>query len=194
MKTKSTALMFAALLAIGVACRQAHADIIINNFSLTQNSLSFDISGTLPDPLPLSPSAFYFVNPDIHANPGFVLASNFASTYSFTGTQNLRDPDGVSGGNGGFGDFFYVAFTANMNVGETVSGTLTANWMTDTFDPSQVTTLDVYWGYNGGLANDGTYLTSVAIPEPSSHLLVAVIGMTVLPLRRNRQQLCRTKP
>lgn len=99
MKTKNNALALAVLLAIGFVCRQAQADIIINNYSLTQNSLSFDLPGTLPEPISLFPDAFYFCNPDITATPGFALNGNIAAdSYLFTGTQPLRAPDGVAGG------------------------------------------------------------------------------------------------
>ncbi|HMP80503.1 MAG TPA: PEP-CTERM sorting domain-containing protein [Pirellulaceae bacterium] len=169
---------------------QARSDIVFSDFLITPNSVSFNISGTLPNPAPFFPDAFYFCNPDINAYPGFSLGFVAASSYSFSGVQPLRPGDGVSGGDAGYGDFFYVAFANNLSVGETVSGHLTASWDSDVFDPSQVTSLDVFWGWNGGLANTGTYLASVnVIPEPSSVLLLGlglVLSVSRRGLRRQR--------
>ena len=168
----------------------------IANFSLAENSLSFYISGTLPAPLL---NGLYFVNPDVWANPGFALGSDIrASSYSFIGTSfNSMPPLWNSGsigtGNPFFGDYLFVAFQNSKEI----SGTITATWSSPAFNPSQVTSLNVYWSDNGSLdpnrITSGTYLTSVAVaPEPATTALVvlgaAVATFSVLRRRKNRAE------
>jgi len=193
MRTTNTmaASIAAAFLALGTWTCEVGAGIVISDIFLTENSVSFGISGNLPGPLPdLDRHALFFVNPDINADPGFALG-NFivASSYSFTGTPPLRDINGVATGFAADeGDYFFVAFNEPLAVGNEVSGFLTATWNVTAFDPSQVTSLDVYWGWNGGPINTGTYLTSVSVvPEPSAMTLVAfcVLGCASIRRRRN---------
>jgi hypothetical protein len=167
--------------------------IIIADLSLTEASLSFYISGTLPAPLL---NSLYFVNPDVGANPGFALGSSImASSHSFNGTSlNATPPlwnsNSIGTGNSFFGDSFFVAFQNS----EGLAGTVTATWSSTAFNPSQVTSLDVYWGNSGSLdpnaITSGTYLTSVAvIPEPStSALLFAGAVATFIVFRRRKNK------
>jgi len=193
MKSTSTvaSALAVAILAFGTYTREANADIVISNFSLTENSLFFEISGTFPGLLPAGESsALYFVNPDVTANPGFALGEFIASTtFSFSGTQPLRSISPVATGGPDFGDYFYVAFQNDFANGEAISGSLTATWNTTAFDPSQVTTLEVYWGNDdsSGLVGTGTYLTSVAVPEPSSWCFVALSCIALVIRRRARK-------
>ena len=169
-----------------VASFPTHADaaitilgFTISGFTMTRNSVTFQIRGEFPALVPpRSSNALYFTNPVILANPGFALSSDFrsAGSYSFTGSQPLRSsPVPVALGAPNFGDYFYVSFANPLAAGETIDGTLTASWTTDVFDPSAVTSLDVYWGGGTtvGLVNRGTLLTSTAVPEPSAAILIA---------------------
>ena len=166
---------------------KASGDIIISNFMLTENSVSFDISGTLPNDLPVTERAgIIFVNPDIQETPGFALGSGIgASDSEFTGSHSLATSiNPVSTGFFEFGDYFSVAFDDDFTIGEEISGSLTASWDVDAFDPTQVQSIDVYWGYGGiGTADTGTYLTSVAVPEPSTTGAIALSGLAFLARR-----------
>ena len=196
MKKKAFAV---SLLVLGLLSLEARA-ITIANFSLTEESLSFYISGTLPAPLL---NGLYFVNPDVWASPGFALGSDMASSYSFVGTSfNSMPPLWNSGsigtGNPFFGDYLFVAFQNSKEL----SGTITASWSSPAFNLSQVTSLDVYWSDNGSLdpnrITNGTYLTSVAVvPEPSTTALLiagAVASSTVLRGRKKRAEQQRSDP
>jgi len=178
------------------AASASEADIAITNFNLTTTSLSFDIAGTLPDtPPPTSPSILYFINPDVAADPGYALSSGIvAISFSFSGSQPLLE---IRNGNSAYGDFSGVYFQNDFAPGESIVGTVTATWSITAFDPTQVTSLDVYWGYDDSLPaspadqpsaiTGGTYLTSVStVPEPSSALLI-VAGALILARRTARK-------
>ena len=164
-----------------VASFPTHVDaaITISGFTMTKNSVTFQISGEFPALVPpRSSNALYFTNPVILANPGFALASDFihASSYSFTGSQPLRSAiTPVALGRPSFGDYFYVSFANPLAAGEAIDGTLTASWTSDVIDPSAVTSLNVYWGGGDtvGLVNRGTLLTTTAVPEPGAAILLA---------------------
>lgn len=181
------------LLALFLAASVSQAAISITNFNLTTTSFSFDIAGTLPETPPAtSPSILYFVNPDVAADPGYALSSGIvAISYEFSGSQPLLE---IRNGNSAYGDFSGVYFLNDFAAGESISGTVSATWSITAFDPSQVTSLDVYWGYNDALPADpatqpsaitgGTYLTTVStVPEPSAVLLIGA-GALVLGCRR----------
>ena len=181
---------FAFLLASGFVSHQANAAISITNFNLTTNSVTFDISGTMPNNLPASnKNALWFVNPILAASPGFALGSGLApGSLSFSGTQAFKTSLPVATGNVTFGDYFFVIFNNDLATGETVSGTLTATWTSTAFDPSVINDLNVYWGASGSLAavNSGTFLTTISpVPEPSAALLVAFSAFPLL--RRTRK-------
>lgn len=181
----------AAILTFGTCTCEADADIVISDFFLTENSLSFIISGTFPSLLPVDNlNALLFVNPDVTADPGFALG-NFlsAATFSFSGTQPLRDDEPVATGTPSFGDYFFVAFENDFTDGEAILGSLTATWSTTAFDPSQLSMLDVYWGNddNNGVVGTGIYLTSVTVPEPSSLCIVALLGSAIMVRRHARK-------
>jgi hypothetical protein len=147
--------------------------ISITNFSLTGTSVTFHISGTFPGTtVPPRPQGLFFANPNIMASPGFALGDPIrSSSYSFTGSQALSSSVyfPVSTGNPDYGDYFYVAFENDFSIGEAISGTLNANWSSTAFDPSQVTSLDVFWGAGSsppiGISNGSILLTTVAVPE-----------------------------
>ena len=174
--------------------------ISITNFSLTGTSVSFHISGTFPGTtVPPFPQALFFANPNIMASPGFALG-NFihSSSSSFTGSQALSSYAPVSTGrteSPDFGDYFYVAFENDFSTGEAISGTLNANWSSTAFDPSQVTSLDVFWGASSsppiGISNGSILLTTVAVPEIDPTGMGSVLaliggGLGLLERRRKR--------
>lgn len=181
----------AILLTIGLVTHQANAAITITNFNLKTTSVTFDISGTMPSPLPASNrNALYFVNPIPATNPGFALGSFMSSSSpSFTGLQTLRtSPNPVATGGISFGDYFFVSFANNLATGETVSGTLTATWSSTAFDPSAIGFLNVFWGTGSSdIVNTGTLLTTAApVPEPSAALLAALGSFPLLSRSRKR--------
>jgi hypothetical protein len=208
---KLKCLPFVIAFTVSLALRPTHCEaaIVINNFVLTARTVSFDISGTFPSLVPAYPvyrRSLFFVNPDPAASPGFSLGFFDGSVANFTGTQALGSYAGaVAPGNPAGGDFFGASFVDEFSAGESIFGTLTATWASDVFDPSAVTSLNVFWGLDILLPQDptiqpsqitgGTYLTSVtlaappAIPEPGTWAAAAllVVAATAVRLARRRQ-------
>lgn len=166
----------------------ARADIAITNLTITTTSVSFDASGSFPAS---SPAAFDFglalVNPDKFENPGYVIPSStvLATSFSFPGGQAIIQ---VGTGVETYGDYFYIRFNNSFSPGENFNGHFSAQWAAAVFNPSAVSSLNVYWGSGSvGDITAGTFLASapVNLPEPSS---VALIGLTafgfLLPRKR----------
>ena len=165
--------------------------VVIENFHLNSNSVSFTINGILPNLAPLdSPWSVAFVNPNPSASPSLLVSNSpFISSTStvFTGTQTL---DSVTTGDFQYGDYFYLVFLPYLSVGETISGQVMASWQNNApFAPGNVSSIDVYWGGGGtgaaGLVG-GTYLTTVNVPEPSSLSLLLAGGAVLAAARRRR--------
>jgi hypothetical protein len=82
-----------------------------------------------------------------------------------------------------------------LTTGESILGTLTATFGSTVFNPSAVTSLNIYWGSNESLPinpamqpsviTGGTFLaTAAVIPEPSSALLLCVAAALTASRRR----------
>lgn len=191
MKTQTLRLC-ALLTALGLFSYEVMATITITNFSLTENSVSFDISGTLPDHHPdFYLETFFFVNPGEWTDAAFTLETFLsASSFSFTGSQSL-DPVYALGTGWleEYGDYFYINFQDDLAGGESVSGNLMALWGKTAFDPTQVASLVVNWGsYYEESAIYGVYLTSVVVPEPSTFILFGLGSLAVLMVRRRHRK------
>lgn len=166
---------------------RTNADIAITNFSLTETNVSFHISGTFPEAAPPNqPFGLSFVNPDVAANPGFIIEQTSTADFqSFDGTQTLAS---VATGLSIAGNYFTVSFENDISTGESISGLLNATWNSTTFAPGAITSLNVFWGSNLSLPfnpstqpsaiSGGTYLTSVnVVPEPSFAAALAFMGV-----------------
>ncbi|MEM8943584.1 MAG: PEP-CTERM sorting domain-containing protein [Planctomycetota bacterium] len=175
----------------------AEADVAIENFTLTPNSLSFDIRGTFPAATPFRGSeVLFFVNPDSNESPGFALGSFINSSFSsFSGTQSLRPRIEINGaepiatGGDNFGDYFYVAFSDRFQPNETIDGTVEATWPIDAFDTDVTASLNAFWGFSGRLSvTDGVPLGTVSIvPEPTTSWMFAIAALSLaIAHRRTR--------
>ena len=171
-KNRLAFLFFGCMLVANVC----HAQINVTDFLISETTVSFDISGTLPSPAPANLEfALIFSNPDPFALPGFVL-EDFVSAFnvSFTGTQFLDPVFPASTGGESFGDYFFFLFADDRFVGEEIKGSFDATWDAPVFDPSAVNSLEMYWGAatDQGPVNSGTLLTAVPVPEPDGALLL----------------------
>lgn len=168
----------------------AGAAVVVNNLVITGTTISFGISGTLPAGAPAQyRETLYVVNPDPSADPGFALG-NFknASSSSFTGSQPLATSTRMLTGGAGFGDYLIINFKNELAAGESISGTFTGTWSSTTFDPSQVSSLNLFWGSDDlSSINTGALLGAVAVPEVSSVSLLIAGAAVVLPIRRRRK-------
>lgn len=183
MKNTTTFLVIGLLVSLYMLSGAAKAAISVSNFHLTENSVSFDLSGTLPDVTPASfRDALYFVNPNVSADPGFALNSFLRSSMSsFTGTQSLRSSlNPIQTGGSKFGDYFFVAFDNSLVAGEEVAGVVNATWNRRAFDLDAVDFLNVQWGTDPrDIVGQGVQLDTVLVPEPSSLVMIA-IGLAAL--------------
>lgn len=174
-----------------IAGDAAKAQILISNFTLTPNSVSFNISGTLLGPAPqASTSVLYFVNPTASASPGFARGGGFyiADTRSFTGSQALG---AIGTGNPSLGDYFSVNFINPFTVGQAINGLVQATWSRTVFNTAEAPpSLNLYWGIDATLPVDPSTQPSIItggtlqnVPEPSAISLLAV-GLGGLALLR----------
>jgi len=191
--TKTRALT-AAMALFGSSIGSVNAAISITNFNLSETAVTFDISGTfLSTPPPGMLSCLFFANPNIAADPGFTVSNNLTATSaSFSGTQALRgfSPSATGAAVTNYGDYFLVAFANDFATDEAINGSFSATWGSTTFTPSAVGSLDVYWGGDTSLADlqvieSGSLLTTIAVPEPTSALLLG-LGSLCLVFRRSR--------
>lgn len=173
-----------------VLCVQAAAQLSIEDFNLTPNSVSFVVQGTFPETFPRSfLEGFLFVNPDPDASPGFALGSNLRpDNENFTGPQSLRTgyifPIGTGGAQ--FGDYFFVAFDEIFLPGDNIDGRVTANWSTTAFDINAVETLNVFWGSDitGQDVEGGVLIDVVLVPEPTTQMLIGAATPLLIRYRR----------
>lgn len=169
--------------------KSAKAELSIENFSLTTNSVSFDISGTFPGTSPgYLVNSLLFINPDTNQSPGFALGDFWGANFaSFTGVQILRSTSGpIATGGDSFGDYFFVAFDTDLSPGESIAGTVSASWASTAFDPSAVDAIDVYWGVSNstsGLAG-GIFIDTLTVPEPSAGLMIGIATICLAAVRK----------
>jgi hypothetical protein len=186
MKTKFISAIYVTIFACAAPDQQASAAISINNLSLTASEINFEISGNLPIEAPAeSRNTLFFVNANPEASPRFAYNDfHHASTITYTGVQTL---DAVLTGADYFGDYFVVRFGNRLVAGETLSGTLSANWSAATFDPTalSVSGLNLFWGSSSGsTVAGGKFLATVAVPEPSAMLLTSLGSLALLRRKR----------
>jgi hypothetical protein len=192
--SKTLSVGLAALACLLTAANVSTAGLMnISHFHLTSNSMSFDINGTFEDPFPqFSPQMLLFVNPNANSDPGFALGHFYNSaSSSFTGSQALKSENPIHTGNAFWADYFSVEFNRSFQVGDQINGTVSAAWSGTAFDPSAVTSLNVFWGHTISSSEGGTLIGTVVVtgvPEidPSSFgsALALVLGSLGLFERR----------
>ena len=172
------------LITFGSLAGGANAAVIISNYDMSVNSVSFSIAGELPSTVPPgSPFGLAFYNPDIFSSPGFVLGPNFlmASSSSFIGSQSL---DLVQIGRASSGDYFFILFDSDLAAEEAINGDFSASWSSDVFDPAAINSINVEWGLGNSGIGSSVQLGSVSVPEPSSALLGGAGVFLLLVSRR----------
>lgn len=176
---------------LSLFAQNAFAGLLFEDFTLTPRSVSFNVSGSLPDTLPSrSAQTLFFSNPDTNATRKFSLFDFFpAETTAFTGVQDLDSDEPIGTGAMRFGDYFFINFDTGMTPSENLEGTLTAEWAVDIFDPTVVQSLNIYWGVEtpNGSVDEGVFLGTVpiAVPEPGCFCLLCCLA-TVLSIGRIR--------
>lgn len=153
-----------ALLATCLIAHHARAALTITNFVFNGNYVSFTVEGTLSGPLPGDGKrTLYFVNSTSGANGVLPFTENYPR---FSSGPALPDLALFFAGHDQFSiynDYFALEFSENLKVGEVFSGTYTARWDSDVFDPAQVATFNVYWGYNDNNKTPGPLQASVNV-------------------------------
>lgn len=141
----------------------------ITDFHLGPSELSFNVAGTFPFRPNHAAESFYFTNPLIDTDPGFVRNGvRWATTFSFTGRQRLRPGEPIGTGVTSYGDYFWVVFEEPFERGEEINGRITARWSTPVFVLSEMSSVNVWWGSggrptirDGARLEDGVFLGSV---------------------------------
>jgi len=162
--------------------------VSFSNLQLTTKSFSVDITGNLPPSAP-NPSHIFITNPTVSSDPGFVTGGGFveATAFNFSGSQSLSF---TRLGNQAFGDYFFVTFSQALNGGAALEGTLEGSWTNTAFDPTAVTSLNFYWGYDGGNPEGGELLGSASLSAvPDSGSTAALLGAGVFVLAAVRRRL-----
>ncbi|WP_193215118.1 hypothetical protein [Luteolibacter marinus] len=169
----------------------ATAAVVVSNVSLTPNSITFDLAGTLEGPSPGTFNQQIFITA---ATGSFMLdhvSTGTAVTFSTTNANGLFDFYTINQP----GRYpFTLATAANSSyvVGGDVTGTYSATWTNAQFDPTGGATLDFHWGAAGVFATNpptGTAMAlGVPIPEPTASVFTALGLFTLLGRRRRNQR------
>lgn len=174
-----------AALTAGAKATTAISGITISDFVLTDSSLEFRIQGCFVDGNPgFYDNSLFFVNtsPDMD----FFTNSNLlgANSVSYSG---LGSPSTLaSTGSFTYGDYIFLNFVTDFVAGQDIDETFSATWDSTVFTPGEVSELDVFWGASDlRIVDSGIYLTKVAVPEPSTSMLVLIATVGFLS-RRNR--------
>jgi len=191
-KVKSVSSLAVVLITKVLCTGGANGALILSNLNISNNSFSVTMSGTLPPNFPSTGSSVILaVNPDQFKDPGFVIGSDFTDSTAadFSGDQKT-----ISGrlGRNTYGDYVLLLFELDLIVGDDLNGSYTASWSSSAFAPSEITSLDFYWG-GGDIADspdaivNGVFLGSVNVPEPSSICLLGCGVCCFASLRRRKR-------
>jgi hypothetical protein len=169
--------------------------VSFSNLELTTTSLSVTIEGTITGDTPdYGKDILYIVNPNESADPGFAGPAHAeATTKNFSGSPSLSSDMGKYGGifgtNAG-ADFVFVIFASDLIAGSQLNGNLVGSFSSTVFDPSAVTSLNFYWGFNGPGPTTGTLLGSPSLSAvPDTGSTAALLGAGVFALAAARRRL-----
>lgn len=180
-----------------LALSSARAQLTLDVTSLTSNTITFTIGGSLTG----SGLTFNFETLWLEPLPGTVLFSGgtdgaYSSTFSSSPIQGktVMSVDAVKGNPSGFGDYFAIALSGPLVVGDLGTGTpVTIDFSGTplTFDLTTVTDLGLYWGYTSESSQPfGVFQSMAAVPEPrevafmTAIFLVGLIGVRRAHKRR----------
>ena len=177
---------------IGTTATLSHAGLVFTSTTLTENSISFEISGSIDGPAPTGDDLnfLFFVDP-LRPN-GWISAFEVAtitSNISVNGNPNEVDNLWIEPGFGGeSNDRITMNQNENggFNSGDTLSGTFTASWVSPIDLSGFGSELEVYWGRDTNYNEfNGTYQgTFSTVPAPGAMALLGLGGL--LGARRRR--------
>lgn len=162
----------------------ANGAVTLSNLTLTERSLSFDISGTLPDSSPADVKNTIW----LYTFDTKFITSGFDSSTSKSGANVQRV---YKNNDDTYGQYIGIQFDSNLIPNQSLSGTYSASWGKDVFI-NMPDNLTAAWGsatfINPPSDGSGQVLGSFAVnsvPEPSSALLLGLGGLSLV-LRRKR--------
>lgn len=162
----------------------ASAALAFSDLTVTENSFSLSMSGTMPAfPDGHTTNVFDVQNPDLFSNPGWVTYPDFLqyTTKSWTGSRRLAN---VNIGSEAYGDYIYFYFGGDFSPGEAIDGTITATWSEIVFDPGAIDQLEIY---ADGLSYRSLLLGSAAlseVPIPSAAWLLGTSLIALFGIKR----------
>jgi len=179
-----------------VLSSSVNASLVISDYSLTDNSISFNVTGTIDGPAPEAGNLRFLFLVDVNGNGNYDTSSVFDEA---TITSNIS----VNGVSNGVDDFwiendddpaaFEDRLTMNRDVGwadgDVLSGIFSATWTTNINSSAVSDGLEFRWGRNNGTAMEGALqgLGVAAVPIPGAVWLfgsglIGLIGFA----KRNR--------
>lgn len=193
----------ASLLFLIILISSAHcvkAQIVITDFSITDNSVALSFTGTLAGPEPFADHRQLFLLPNTESlawsNPT-IDAGAWDSPNSSTGSISVgsRSSSTIQLYDNGIPALNLIfSPSGGPNIGDTASGTLESTWDIGTFDPAiaQSDAFSLYWGRTAIDIRGGTFQSTITpVPEPAESVLAVSFGILVALLWR-RHRLGRT--
>jgi len=188
-----------------VAPRPAEAQLIISNWNITDNSLSFDISGSYTASNTPNANLGLLWLADI-GNESWINNTSNPSSWNISGNIDGLDassPNSVLAYPAGFSGVHLISldyssdepwgtnyeFDFTDGIDDNVDLSVTLSFSDSHFNPSLIdpANLQVYWGGNPAWegANGAVNLLVTPVPEPSSiALLAGMVGLGILARRK----------
>ena len=173
------------------------AGIIVSDFSISNNTVSLTVSGTIDGPLPPADTRILNFLPDTNGL-GWVIPNGFTNAASIAGSISVGTMTGnimealEPGGAVDDEDWLHIVLSpTGPEINDNASGTITAIFPNGTFDTSvlQNQTWSLYWGDSAQSVRDGTFQSSFsAIPIPAAVWLFGsgLIGLIGVARRKVR--------
>jgi len=186
----------AILIAFGTLAAGADAALVVSNFQVTPNSISFSIDGEILGPQPADNfnNEFLFITTGLD-NVDFLSPSSIDATASgILGDGSfllLSDSYFFENGDVPAGDRISVRFNRAIAIGDTISGSIVLTGASNSINPQEFIDhgFAIHWGrlnlddvtspFSGTLQ-----ATGAVVPESSSALLLGLGGLGLLARRR----------